>query len=275
MSDTDVKYVDQMLWIAVTGLFVVLVILSFVRIDSYQAFIDLKASSLQFGFDDRFSGGEVVDFGAGAEVVDDVTGTLENKALLTGIEAAAGSTGFVLKTLASQQSTAAVCLNNGEYFLHLIRADRRDVAERTLLVEPDQMQCITIKLTEDLVVLASRLRVARVTDLRGVDVFPAVNAVISIENTQKTFTPGNGEEFSIRWYQNPSLQVSYREGMFGLFTRKLVEVARIDGEHKKEPVYYTPLDVLKKYMEDNSLWYSVSLLFGAVFGLRKVLQLRL
>ncbi|HUL92019.1 MAG TPA: hypothetical protein VLV56_06690 [Burkholderiales bacterium] len=264
------KRLDRALWYALSVFLAVLVVASFVRIKSFDAFVELKSSALRLEFVNQGREAEMVDFGTGTTIVDGPRNMVGSR--LHGISSLSAGASLLLEAQRAKGNRARACLEQGSYILS-VRDRRERHTEPKLDVPADEPWCIDVAIGEPFLVRARKIAVEPRVDSRGVETYPDMTGKLRIQDTDKELAFVSGMTLHLLLEERPPTSISFAEGRFGVYAWKEIRVLWSD-RHKPAMYYFTPLDMLKKYAGDNGLWYSISLLVGIGFGIRKVLSLR-
>jgi hypothetical protein len=275
VNQSATQRLDRMLWYLISILLVILVVVSAVRISSFDAFVDLESSMLTFEFLNNGPEEKIVEFGPGVTIVDgrndpslkDLAG-----ATVESISALSSAAGLRLEALSPKQNRIRACLLQGRYFVGAFTADGRH-QELEVKVEPDAEECTEVVMEEDILAYPHRVAVEPRVDSRNVEIHPDMSGKLRVEDTKKELHFVSGMTLHLLLEKEPPMMVAFANGRFGIHGWKKIQVLWSD-RGKLTRYYFTPLDRLRKYAEDNGLWYSISLLIGVVFGVRKLLLLR-
>lgn len=269
-----------MLWSALGVILAVLLVANFVRFHSFDAFVTLDSSSLNFDFDrgPRVET-KIAEFDADTPVLaaDGAALKLVGASLA---EISTDSDAVSARFTSIDERQVELCLGKGGYFVSVIRAGQRE--ESYLLNDRPGEMCLALGLSRRFIVFPRAVSVKPRVDSRGVRVYPRLSGELSIANTDKVLPLISGLSASIALERADgdregatavATQIVFTDGRFAMHAWKRVTVETVEGDQRRR-VYYTPLNVLRKFMEENGLWYAVMLFTGGLFTLRKVLLLR-
>lgn len=259
-----------MLWYAISIFLVILVLVSFYRITSFDAFVELKSSALRLEFSNEGPESEMVDFSAGATIVDAPGGLAGS--YLQGISTLSRSAGMRLEALGPKPNAAKVCLQQGRYFVN-VRDRKERGKELKVDVESEDGWCADVTIREQFLVFPRKVVVGPRVDSRGVETYPDMTGKLRIRNTDKELLFISGMTLHLLLEEKPATIIAFADGRFGMHAWKKIQVLWSDRD-ELVAYHFTPLDILKKYAGDNGLWFSISLVIGIVFGIRKLLLLR-
>lgn len=268
------KNVDRILWYSFCILVSILIFLSFFRIGSYEAFVDLKSSSLRIEFSKNSKEEKIVEFGAGTTVIGvSDTPHFANMAGADLLEISALSQNSSLRFEAgdTKRSSARLCLLHGDYFVSTQTQDGA-YKEQQVRVHPDTEACADVVIKEDFLAYPHVVAVEPRLDSRGVELYPDMVGTLRIQDTNKELALTSGMTLHLIIEKKPPTIMGFVDGYFTIHAWKRIQVLWSDRD-KLVTYTYTPLDRLKKYAEDNGLWFSISFLIGIVFGVRRLLSL--
>ena len=215
---------------------------------------------------------KVIHFGEGALVKDSEIEQINTGSTLDGIHTLNAETRVSINILKSNSSLAQLCLWPGKYRAqqHTIDGDSQ---EFFITIEEELLACLEVVLPASFMVFSSAVDVMGRQDTNDLVVYPDVLGNLKIRGTTKVLELVSGMEFSLTLQDEKPVVIDLEDGMLRMQTIRTVEVSKRQGDDFTS-IFYTPLDILQHHMKDNSLWYSVSLLIGAIMTLRKVLELR-
>jgi hypothetical protein len=273
MSPSTEKRLDRALWYTLSACLAVLILASLIHLGSLDAFVELKTSSLRLEFENEGKEAKMVDFGYGTTVVEDLR---EDRNLvgsfLNEIWVRSERAELRLEAGSGGRNGAQACLLPGRYLLNTRKSGKWQL--EPIAVSPDTELCFGVAIREPFLAYARRIIVEPKADSRGVETYPDTTGKLRIQNTDKELAIVTGMTLQLLFEaKKPATLIALADGRFGMQEWKQVRVSWSD-RGKLASYTYTPLDLLRKFAGDNGLWYSISLIVGVGFGVRKVLGLR-
>lgn len=292
MNPSSTKQLDRALWYTICICLVILVCLSFYRIKTFYAFVNLQSSTLRMEFHNNGTEEPIAYFGQGMTIVDgpsDTTGWSLTQISSIPLQFGVPSQSTIrLESLGRKPNIAEVCLRDALHhqvsrYIVAVRNKSGMSNEKKIDVKPEAEWCLDVQVNQDFIVFPRRLVLEPWKDIQGVVVYPDMSGNLRIRNTDRELPFISGMVLQLLLKEPPALEgkqattIAFTDGQFGIHAWQNVQVLLSDSgpdNGKLFKYYFTPLDVLKKYAEDNGLWSSISLIIGIIFGIRQLLLLR-